>query len=213
MTLATPEDNAGASISNGLDRQTGLTAEIDAKGLSGAVANRAGRSGPRFSIIPGNAVFDENLTLTGFRLLCYLGRHTNNAGWCRIKQRKIAADLGIARSTVQIHLDQLYKLGWVEKRAEGWTGVGPGPGRPTVRLSLLPRLYGGVGYRGRSCPHRRRGARRRARQIGHHVPDIWTRHMNVLPVTILRESARELIGKRFPSRVSWTCGRHRSAIA
>ena len=131
MTLATPEDNAGASISNGLDRQTGLTAEIDAKGLSGAVANRAGRSGPRFSIIPGNAVFDENLTLTGFRLLCYLGRHTNNAGWCRIKQRKIAADLGIARSTVQIHLDQLYKLGWVEKRAEGWTGVDPDPeGQP-----------------------------------------------------------------------------------
>lgn len=69
------------------------------------------------------------MTLTSLKLLCYLGRHTNKGGWCRVKQKKIAEDLGLARSTVQANLDLLYERGWVEKRAEGWEGVPANPGR------------------------------------------------------------------------------------
>ena len=88
-------------------------------------------AGPRYAFIPGAAVDDPGLTPTAFRVLCYLGRHTNNGGWCRIKQKTMAAEMGIARSTVQVSLDLLYRRGWVEKRLEGWKGVDPDPdGQP-----------------------------------------------------------------------------------
>jgi hypothetical protein len=82
-------------------------------------------SGPRLSIIPAAAVEDTRLTLSALRTLCYLGKHTNDEGWCRAKQKTMAAGLKLARSTVQASLDLLYELGYVEREHAGWKGVDP----------------------------------------------------------------------------------------
>jgi hypothetical protein len=97
--------------------------------------------GPRYAIIPPGAVHDPQLTLTALRLLCYLGYHTNSLGWCRIRQKRIAQELGIARSTVQVNLDLLYCRGWVEKRHEGRAHVEPDPnGQPFAPHSYRVRI-------------------------------------------------------------------------
>lgn len=73
----------------------------------------------RFSIIPAPAVTDKDLSANAFRVLCLLGRHTNDAGWCSRSQVKMARELGVGRATIQDALEILYERGYVERRANG----------------------------------------------------------------------------------------------
>ena len=71
---------------------------------------------PRLSIIPAGAVTDPALKARDLQVLCLLGRHTDDHGWCHRSQVKMAKELGVARSTVQGSLDRLEKAGWVQRR-------------------------------------------------------------------------------------------------
>ncbi|WP_297842888.1 helix-turn-helix domain-containing protein [uncultured Roseibium sp.] len=71
----------------------------------------------RFSIIPAMAVTDRRLQPRDLQVLCLLGRHTDNNGWCCRSQVKMAKELACGRSTLQRALDRLYEAGYVEYRA------------------------------------------------------------------------------------------------
>lgn len=81
------------------------------------------KHGPRLSIIPAGAVTDGRLSPRALQVLCLLGRHTDDNGWCRIRQTRMAEEIGCARSTIQAALDQLYEAKWVERRLEGRPGA------------------------------------------------------------------------------------------
>ena len=72
-------------------------------------------AGPRFSVIPAGAILDPALKGQDLRVLCLLGRHTNDNGWCRRSQVKMAKQLDCSRSTVQTALRRLEDAGWVER--------------------------------------------------------------------------------------------------
>ncbi|MBN9435064.1 MAG: helix-turn-helix domain-containing protein, partial [Bosea sp.] len=74
-------------------------------------------SGPRFSIIPRDAILDDRLEGQDLRVLALLGSHTDNAGWCCRSQVKMARELKCARSTVQRALGRLIECGYLEQRA------------------------------------------------------------------------------------------------
>jgi hypothetical protein len=74
---------------------------------------------PRLSIIPAGAVTDPALEPRDLQVLCLLGRHTNDQGWCVRSQVKMAGELHCARSSVQRSLDRLYDAGWVMKKRRG----------------------------------------------------------------------------------------------
>lgn len=87
-------------------------------------------SGPRLSIIPAGAVTDRSLEPRDLQVLCLLGRHTDDLGWCFRSQVKMAAELDCSRASLQRSLDRLYEAGWVEKRLRN-LGVGtPDPKHP-----------------------------------------------------------------------------------
>lgn len=73
----------------------------------------------RFSVIPAGAIIDERLTPRALQVLCLLGRHTNDAGWCSRSQVKMARELKCARSTIYDALLLLYECQWVERRPNG----------------------------------------------------------------------------------------------
>jgi hypothetical protein len=73
---------------------------------------------PRFSIIPAGAVTDPRIEARDLQVLCLLGRHIDDLGWCRRSQVRMAKELGCARSTVQGSLDRLIAAEWVQKRPE-----------------------------------------------------------------------------------------------
>jgi len=73
----------------------------------------------RFSIIPAQAVTDKDLSANAFRVLCLLGRHTNDAGWCSRSQVKMARELGIGRATVYDAVELLYQRQYLERRPNG----------------------------------------------------------------------------------------------
>jgi len=81
----------------------------------------------RFSIIPAQAVTDCRLQPRDLQVLCLLGRHTDNNGWCCRSQVKMAKELDCGRSTVQRALDRLYEAGYLEfrtnKRVSGAAGA------------------------------------------------------------------------------------------
>ncbi len=81
----------------------------------------------RFSIIPAGAVTDARLKAHDVRVIGLLGRHTDNNGWCRRSQVRMAVELACSRGTIQASLDRLVAAGWVEKRLEGRGSVGPNP--------------------------------------------------------------------------------------
>lgn len=78
---------------------------------------------PRFSIIPAGAVTDARLEPRDLQVLCLLGRHIDDYGWCCRSQVKMAAELNCGRATVQRALGRLVDTGYVEhrpkKRASG----------------------------------------------------------------------------------------------
>ncbi|MCM5556296.1 helix-turn-helix domain-containing protein [Pleomorphomonas sp. JP5] len=71
-------------------------------------------SGPRYSIIPRGAAFDERLQGRDLQVLCVLGSHTDDGGWAIRSQVKIAAQIKCARSTVQASMKRLVDAGYVE---------------------------------------------------------------------------------------------------
>ena len=75
-------------------------------------------SGPRFSIIPAAAVVDSRLEGRDLQVLALLGTHTNEDGWCRRSQVKMAEQLKCARSTVQAALRRLGEAEYVEVKTE-----------------------------------------------------------------------------------------------
>lgn len=79
----------------------------------------------RFSIIPAGAIIDARLTPRALQVLCLLGRHTSDNGWCYRSQVKMAKELNCGRSTIYDALELLFGAGWVEKRANGRGKIGP----------------------------------------------------------------------------------------
>jgi hypothetical protein len=71
----------------------------------------------RFSIIPAAAVTDRRLEPRDLQVLCLLGRHTDNHGWCCRSQVKMARELACGRATVQRSLTRLVDAGYLEHRA------------------------------------------------------------------------------------------------
>jgi len=72
-------------------------------------------SGPRLSIIPARAATDPALKPRDLQVLCVLGRHTDELGWCTKSQVKMANEMGCARSTVFDAVERLVKAGYLER--------------------------------------------------------------------------------------------------
>lgn len=72
-------------------------------------------TGPRLSIIPARAATDRALKPRDLQVLCVLGRHTDNLGWCRKSQVKMADEIGCARATVFDAIERLVKAGYIER--------------------------------------------------------------------------------------------------
>lgn len=72
-------------------------------------------SGPRYSIIPGDAVLDRRITEIHLRVLCVLGRHTDANGWCQVNQGRVGEQLGYSRQHVNRALKELVEFEYVEK--------------------------------------------------------------------------------------------------
>lgn len=70
----------------------------------------------RFSIIPAQAVTDQRLEPRDLQVLCLLGRHTDDLGWCCRSQVKMAREIGCGRATVQRALSRLVDAGYLEHR-------------------------------------------------------------------------------------------------
>ncbi|MCX5518463.1 helix-turn-helix domain-containing protein [Kaistia defluvii] len=73
-------------------------------------------SGPRYSIIHGDAATDPRLKGKALQVLCILGRHTDRGGWCSRSQVKMAAQLQCARSTIQAAISILVECGYVQQQ-------------------------------------------------------------------------------------------------
>lgn len=71
---------------------------------------------PKYSIIPAGAVTDRSLEPRDLQVLCLLGRHTDDYGWCRRSQVKMSAELDCGRATVQRALERLVTAGWVQMK-------------------------------------------------------------------------------------------------
>lgn len=72
-------------------------------------------AGPRLSIIPARAATDRALKPRDLQVLCVLGRHTDDFGWCRRSQVKMAEEMGCARATVFEAIERLIKAGYLER--------------------------------------------------------------------------------------------------
>ncbi|MER9092229.1 helix-turn-helix domain-containing protein [Mesorhizobium sp. M0700] len=73
-------------------------------------------SGPRYSIIPADAVFDNRLSRLALHVLTALGTHSDSNGWCIVKQNTLANEIGSTPGSVQNAVRQLAKLGYLRKR-------------------------------------------------------------------------------------------------
>lgn len=102
-------------------------------------------SGPRFSIIPAAAVVDERLEGRDLQVLALLGTHTNEDGWCRRSQVKMAEQLKCARSTVQAALRRLGEADYVEVKAEMRRDGGDASHWYRVRLDVSPEQSSAAG--------------------------------------------------------------------
>ena len=72
-------------------------------------------TGPRLSIIPARACTDPALKPRDLQVLCVLGRHTDDLGWCRRSQVRMADEIGCARSTVFESVERLVAAGYLHK--------------------------------------------------------------------------------------------------
>ncbi|WP_416358208.1 helix-turn-helix domain-containing protein [Aureimonas phyllosphaerae] len=72
------------------------------------------RVGPRYAILPADAVTDPALSGPDLKVLALLGRHIDKKGWCTRAQKRMADELSIARGTLQRSLGRLVDAGYVE---------------------------------------------------------------------------------------------------
>lgn len=73
-------------------------------------------SGPRYSIIPRRFFEDPRPALSHTKVIGVLGTHSNETGWCRLKQRTISDSSTLARETVNRAIADLIEWGYVEKK-------------------------------------------------------------------------------------------------
>jgi hypothetical protein len=123
----------------------------------------AGRQ--RFSIIPAMAVTDARLEPRDLQVLCLLGRHTDDLGWCCRSQVKMARELECGRATVQRALSRLVGAGYLEHRSKQRESGGDAahdyrvvidPPSTAARSTKTKRggahLWAGVPTGGQGCP-------------------------------------------------------------
>ena len=72
---------------------------------------------PTLSIVPARAATDERLDKNHFRVLEFLGSHTNKDRICCLRQRTVSQSLGLSRETVNRKLKDLATWEYVEKLA------------------------------------------------------------------------------------------------
>jgi hypothetical protein len=75
-------------------------------------------TGPRLSIIPARACTDQALKPRDLQVLCVLGRHTDELGWCTKSQVKMSREIGCARSTVFEAIERLVAAGYLERHVQ-----------------------------------------------------------------------------------------------
>lgn len=75
-------------------------------------------TGPRLSVIPARAATDRSLKPRDLQVLCVLGRHTDDLGWCRRSQVRMAEEMGCARSTVFEAVERLVAAGYLERHVQ-----------------------------------------------------------------------------------------------
>ena len=75
-------------------------------------------SNPRLSIIPARAATDPALKPRDLQVLCVLGRHTDEYGWCRRSQVKMAAEMNCGRATVYDAINRLIGAGYLERHEQ-----------------------------------------------------------------------------------------------
>jgi hypothetical protein len=77
---------------------------------------------PRLSILPGRFCEDARADIYHHRVIQALGRHTDNDGWCRVRQQVIADAISASRATVNRKLADLVHWGYVAKHAADTSG-------------------------------------------------------------------------------------------
>lgn len=77
---------------------------------------------PRYSIIRGDFPSDPRPELPHFRVYTLIGRHTDENGWCTLRQITIANEVGYSRKTVNLAIADLVAWGYVEKQEQDRTG-------------------------------------------------------------------------------------------
>lgn len=79
--------------------------------------------GPRYSIIPSRFFDDDRPKPSHFKVMGYLGKHSDKSGWMKLSQTKAATDdkLGISRETICRAISDLVAWGYVEKRTKAET--------------------------------------------------------------------------------------------
>ncbi|WAP67216.1 transcription termination/antitermination NusG family protein [Jiella pelagia] len=70
--------------------------------------------GVRYAVIPARAATDRTLQPRDLQVLCLLGRHVDDYGWCRRSQVKMAEELDCAHSTVRAAVKRLSEAGYLE---------------------------------------------------------------------------------------------------
>lgn len=95
----------------------------------------------RYAIIPAGAITDARVEPRALQVLCLLGRHANDNGWCRRSQVRMAEELSCGRSTINRAIDVLMAAGYIERREEGRGHARPQPGKqPFASYSYRVRL-------------------------------------------------------------------------
>jgi hypothetical protein len=95
----------------------------------------------RYAIIPAGAITDARVEPRALQVLCLLGRHANDNGWCRRSQVKMAEELNCGRTTINRAIDLLVETGYVERKEEGRGSAKPQPGKqPFAAYSYRVRL-------------------------------------------------------------------------
>lgn len=74
-------------------------------------------STPRYSIIPGAAVDDPQVSDLHLRILTLFGKASDNNGWLQVNQRVIAERTGRSRETINRSIRELVDMGYVRKKA------------------------------------------------------------------------------------------------
>lgn len=73
-------------------------------------------AGPRYSIIPADALADDRVTDLHLRVLAILASHSDANGWLQINQKNLAARAKKTRETINRAIRDLAAFGYVRKR-------------------------------------------------------------------------------------------------